>query len=195
MLRKDEDFPRTLAEELGTATSRVRELAAVGEAFGRRPEGGGWSAAECVDHLNATARLYLPALGDAIEEARRKGLTGERGDGRTLLGRLVARAMEPPARLKMKTFGEIEPDRSHDPEALAAAFADLHGRLAAQLQGARGLDRKRIKVRSLLDSRLKLSLDDWYAFLAAHVRRHLWQAERALEVGRSGAVPQRSLEG
>lgn len=181
MLRSNDDLPATLARELEGAAHRVRELAGAGEAFGRRPRDGGWSAAECVDHLNATARVYLPALGEAIEEARRNGLTGDRGDGRTIVGRIVVWMMEPPPRLKMKTFAEVEPSRSHDPGALAATFTDLHGRLAAQLDGARDLDRKRIKVRSLLDSRLRLSLDDWYAFLAAHARRHIWQAEQALK--------------
>lgn len=183
MLRRYDDYPTILAGELEAAAGRVRELAGAGEAFGRRPGDGGWSAAECVDHLNATARLYLPALGDAIDEARRNGLTGDRGDGRTVPGRIVAWMMEPPARLKMKTFDEIEPRESHDPEALVAEFADLHGRLTTQAAAARDLDRKRIRVRSLLDSRLKLSLDDWYAFLAAHARRHIWQAEQAM--GRS----------
>jgi hypothetical protein len=35
-----------------------------------------------------------------------------------------------------------------------------------------------VKVRSVLNPRLKLSLGDWFQFMAAHARRHLWQADR-----------------
>lgn len=180
---KSADLPRELGRQLDALVRRTRDLAGAvdAETLSRRPAAGGWSAAECIDHLNATARLYLPVFDDAIEAARRGGLTGDRADGRTLLGRLVVWTMEPPPRFRMGTWDELEPARTHDPAALVEAFASLHGALAAQLEGAVDLDRKRIKVRSLLDSRLKLSLDDWYAFMAAHARRHLWQAERALE--------------
>lgn len=181
MFGRTRDLVADLQDELESATQRVRELTAVGpDALNRRPTDDAWSAAECIDHLNGTARLYLPVLDEAIAGAREAGLTGDRGDGRTVLGRLVAWMMEPPPRFRTRTFPRLEPARDRDPDALVREFADLHGRLAAQLRSASDLDRRRIKVRSLLDSRLKLSLDDWYAFIAAHARRHIWQAERAI---------------
>lgn len=183
MLRSDENLRSELESDFETLIDRVRSLAEAVDAdtFLQRPAEGSWSAAECVDHLNGTARLYLPELEKAIAEARRQGLTGDRADGRTLLGRLIAWATAPPPRLKMSTFTELEPAQDTDPAELVAEFARLHRALIDQMNATTDLDGKRIKVRSLLDSRLKLSLDDWYAFLVAHARRHLWQAERALE--------------
>ena len=182
MLGTNQNLLPELEAEYDRLIGRVRGLVDTTEpaALNRRP-GDGWSAAECIDHLTATARLYLEPFEEAIADARRDGLTGDRADGRTLLGRLVAWSMEPPPRLKMKTFGELKPGEELDPGRLAEEFAAVHEALVRQMAGAADLDRKRVKVRSLLDSRLKLSLDDWYAFLAAHARRHLWQAERALK--------------
>lgn len=186
MLTSSDDLRRELESDFERLTRRVRELAGGVDAgtFTHRPAADSWSAAECIDHLNVTARAYLPALDEAIAEARSRGLTAERADGRTLLGRIVAWATEPPARLKMKTPGDLEPAPDLDPDALVEEFAVLHDALVAQMRGSADLDGKRVRVRSLLDSRLKLSLDDWYAFIAAHARRHLWQAERALEEAR-----------
>lgn len=189
MLRRNENLRSDLESDFERLIDRVRRLAdsADPDTFLRRPAEGSWSAAECVDHLNGTARLYLPELEEAIAGARRQGLTGDRADGRTLLGRLIAWATAPPPRLKMTTFRELEPAQHGDPAELVEEFARLHRAVIDQMNGTADLDGKRIKVRSLLDSRLKLSLDDWYAFIAAHARRHLWQAERALEQAASAA--------
>ena len=158
--------------------------------FNRKPEPDRWSVAECIDHLNATARLYLPVLAEAIEDARERGLVDGRRDGRTLLGRLVVWTLEPPARFRMKTFAEIEPEAEDgwDPAEALEEFEALHEELIVRINESSDIDRKRVKIRSALDSRLKLSLGDWFAFLAAHARRHLWQAEQVLE-SLGGAEP------
>ncbi|NIY11301.1 MAG: hypothetical protein GWN02_24870 [Gemmatimonadetes bacterium] len=182
-LRRHRKNREGVQDQLRTLIRRVHELVAGLDrsTFNRRPGEGEWSVAECLDHLNATARLYLPELTEAIESARREGLTGSRRDGRTLVGRLIAWSMEPPARFRMTTFAETEPDRDLEPEEVVDAFESLHEELIVRINESADLDRKRVKLRSVLDRRLKLSLDDWYAFLAAHARRHVWQAAKALE--------------
>lgn len=149
------------------------------QSFHARPDEGAWSVAECLDHLNETARLYLPELAEAIEDARKEGLLARPGAARrTLLGRIIVWTQEPPVRIKMKTFAGIEPRGDTDPQEVAEAFEALHEELIVRINEAADLDWKRVKMRSLLDTRLKLSLGDWFYFLAAHARRHLWQAER-----------------
>jgi hypothetical protein len=183
MLRRKEPLRFRLQADYEALIDRVHGMVAVTdpERLGRRPAEGRWSAAECIDHLNAGIRLYLEPFEEAIAEARREGLAGNRPDGRTLLGCVIAWALEPPPRPRTTTFDLLEPAQDLDPAELARDFEMLHRALVTQLGAAADLDRKRIKVRSVLDRRLKLSLDDWYAFHAAHGRRHLWQAERALE--------------
>lgn len=183
------------ADQVRTLIRRARELVAPVDraTFNRGPDGGGWSAAECIDHLNTTLRLYLPVLTESIEEARERGLVDGRRDGRTLLGRVLTWSQEPPVRFRMKTYDEIRPriaeDEGLDPEAALDEFEALHEELIVRINESRDLDRRRVKVRSALDRRLTLSLDDWFAFLAAHGRRHLWQAEQVLAQVAAPAAP------
>ena len=135
---------------------------------------------ECLEHLNETARLYLPVFVEAIEDARARGLVAEPGVGdRTLLGRVVTWMMEPPSRIRTKTFEVIEPGSDLEPAEVLEAFEALHEEVIVRANESADLNRKKIRIPSVLDSRLKLSLGDWFAFIAAHGRRHLWQARRA----------------
>lgn len=172
-------------DQLRTLISQVRNLAGEldRETFNRRPAEDRWSVGECVDHLSATARLYLPVLTEAIDHAREKGVTGARGSGQTWLGRFFVRGQEPPPRWPSRTgtWPQLEPARDLEPTEALDEFEALHEELIVRMNEANDLDRKKVKVRSALNSRLTLSLGDWFAFLAAHGRRHLWQAEQVLE--------------
>lgn len=195
MTRFKDDRPNRqgAADQLRTLIRKAGELVEPLDphTFNRRPDGGGWSVGECLEHLNATARVYLPVLTEAIEEARARRLLDGRNDGRTLLGRLLAWSQEPPARFRMKTYDDLTPadDPERDPREVLDEFQALHEELIVRINESGDLDRRRVKVRSTLDSRLKLSLGDWFAFLAAHGRRHLWQAEQVLASIRAPAAP------
>jgi hypothetical protein len=97
-----------------------------------------------------------------------------------MLGRLLVWTQEPPVRFRMKTFDAIHPARDQDPEELLHRFEALHEELIVRANESADLDWRGVKLRSVLDPRLRLSLGDWYHFLAAHARRHLWQAEQIL---------------
>lgn len=181
--RDDRANRQGAADQVRTVTRIARELTEDTDrgTFNRRPPGGGWSVGECLDHLNATARLYLPVIAEAMDQARASGKIGQATDGRTWRGRIVAWSQEPPVRFfKMKTFDELQPARDLDPEAVLDEFQALHEELIVRINESASLDRKRIRIRSVLNPRLKLSLADWFEFLAAHARRHLWQAEQVL---------------
>lgn len=183
-----------LADQVRTLIRRAREITGPLDraTFNRKPGTGGWSVAECLDHLNATARLYLPVLTDAIEDARARGIVDGRGDGRTLLGRVLAWTQEPPVRFRMRTYTELLPGEQEEggfePAEVLDEFEVLHEELIVRINESSDIDRRRVRVRSALDPRLRLSLGDWFTFLAAHGRRHLWQAERALERGRDASA-------
>jgi hypothetical protein len=151
-------------------------------ALRRRPDPDTWSVAECIDHLNETARLYLPEFAETIDRAREEGRLARPGSSdRTLFGRFVVWTQEPPVLFRMKTLEGIRPRGDEDPGELLASFEALHEEMIVRMNEASDLDRRRIRMRSVLDSRLSLSLGDWFHFMAAHVRRHLWQAERVKE--------------
>lgn len=173
---------RGAADQVRTLIRCARELTegVDRDTFNRRPPAGGWSVAESLDHLNATARLYLPAIADAMEDGRSRGWVARVPDGRTWKGRLLAWSQEPPYRLRTRTFAELEPATDLEPDEVIEEFQALHEELIVRINEAGTLDQRRIRIRSLLNPRLELSLADWFAFLTAHGRRHLWQAENTL---------------
>lgn len=179
--RKPRRSRRQVQDQFRTLIRQARTVAGGLDrpTFNRRPSPGRWSVGECLEHLNASARLYLPVLTEAIEDGLARGLTTMRRDGRTILGRLAVWSQEPPPRFRRGTWPELEPEPDLDPADVVADFEALHEELIVRINESGGLDRKKIRVRSVLDRRLRLSLDDWFCFLAAHARRHLWQAADA----------------
>src|SRR2546425_11202373 len=111
--------------------------------FNRRPAPGRWSAAECLDHLNAI-RKVLPAIDRTIAGARARGL---RSDGPFRYGwvtRWMIRAFEPPPRRRFKNPKLLEP--APEPLPTSAGLREclsLRDELARRGPAADGLALKR----------------------------------------------------
>lgn len=180
-LRDTRENRRGVQDQFRTILRRARELFADvdRETFNRRPGPERWSAGECIEHLNTTARTYLPALTDAIISGRGRG--GSRRSGRTLVGRLLAWLQEPPPRFHRRARVELMPAQDLDPADVLEDFEALYEEVIVRVNESRDLDRRKIRVRSVLNPFLRLKLDDWFAYLAAHARRHLWQAAETLK--------------
>ena len=148
--------------------------------FNWHPSPGAWSIAECIDHLNVTARLYLPRLDEGIAEAMRLGLYGEGPFTHDVIGRLFIRTMEPPARLRIKTPESFQPVPHRSRSEIMAAFRAYQVQFVDRLRQASGLDLRRAKVHSPASIWIKMSLNSGFALMAAHERRHLWQAQRVM---------------
>jgi hypothetical protein len=77
--------------------------------FNWRPARGKWSIGECFDHLNLTARQFVPAFDGAIAHARQAGLTSSGPFAYPLLERWFVRSMEPPVRQRMRARKGFKP--------------------------------------------------------------------------------------
>ena len=82
----------------------------------------GWSIAQCLDHLNVTARLYLPQLDEGIANAIRQGLYGEGPFKYWWFARLFVRMLEPPPRMRVKAPAAFEPPPARLRREIMAAF-------------------------------------------------------------------------
>ena len=152
------------------------------EQFTWRPAPGAWSVAECIEHLNVTARLYLPRLDEAISDAIRRGRYAEGPFRYNWIGRFVVRSMEPPARFKMKALKLFLPPVRPRHEIMAA-FRAYQVQYIDRLRQANGLDLASAKVSSPASAWIRLPLGSGFALMLAHERRHLWQAERVTTTG------------
>lgn len=169
---------RTEFERLSTEADAL--VAPLSEAqFTWQPAPGAWSVAECIDHLNVTARLYLPKLDEAIADAIRRGRYAEGPFSYNWIGRFVVSSMEPPARVRMKAPKPFQPPPTRARREIMAAFRAYQVQFIDRLRQANGLDLASAKVTSPASRWIPLPLGSGFALVAAHERRHLWQARRA----------------
>jgi hypothetical protein len=147
-------------------------------AFNWRRLTGTWSMAECLDHLNLTGRLYLRALDRAIEKGREMNLLGAAPFRYGLLERLIVRFMDAPPMFRIKAPKAFVPASEARLAESLAAFVALQDEFKERLARAEGLDLRRVKARSPVSKHIRFSLGNAFAAIAAHQRRHLWQARQ-----------------
>ena len=135
-----------------------------------------WSVAQCIEHLNVTARLYLPFLDEGIANAIRRGLYGPGPFRYNWIGRLVVFSQEPPPRFRTRAPAAFTPAAERPRKEIMAAFRAYQVQYIDRLRQANGIDLARARVRSPSPYWVRMPLGSGFAFAAAHERRHLWQA-------------------
>ena len=148
------------------------------------PGGGVWSVGQCIEHLNVTARVYLPALDEGIASAIRAGVYGNGPFTYNVLGRLMVRSMEPPPLFRFKAPVMFAPPAAPQPQRargeIMAGFRGYQVQYIDRLRQANGVDLAKAKVVSPVNRFLHISLGSGFALQIAHERRHLWQARQLL---------------
>jgi hypothetical protein len=169
--------------EYRDSVSRAKELiASVPTAsLRKKPEDGGWCAAECIDHLNLTAEDYIRRIRDAIGEATVR--PPRREEKLSMAGRFYVRNFEPPIRRRFNAAATIVPSATGPRiDVLINRFETIHQQLIRLVEETDAIDRLRIRIPYADSEWIRLTLYDTFCLLAAHDRRHLWQAEEAARV-------------
>jgi len=169
-----------IKQELLDARERARRLSEglSDTLWGTAPAPGKWSIAECVTHLNITSERYVPIIDDAIREGREIGAKAARPPRRDFMGWLLARMLEPPYRMRMKTTAPFVPARIEPMTDVLERFDYLQGELLVRIDRAQGLPLERLHVVSPFNARVKYNLYSALKLIPVHQRRHLWQAEQ-----------------
>ena len=178
----------TLAPEIDAFRTQFEQLSADADAltnplsdeqFTWRPESDRWSIAECLDHLNASARVYLPILDEGISDAIRRGVYGEGPFKYNWLGRLAVRISD--LRVRYTASAELQPGRGRTRREILAAFRAYQVQYIDRLRQVNGVDLARARVRLTAPAWLKIPLGSGLAVVISHSRRHLAQARRITE--------------
>jgi hypothetical protein len=148
--------------------------------FNWQPAPGVWSVAQCIEHLNVTTRLYLPKLDEGIAEAIRRGLYGEGPFTYNWIGRFFVFSLEPPPRVRVKAPKAFHPVPYRARQDVLAAFCAYQKQYIDRLRQANGLDLARARVSSPTATWIRMPLGSGFALVAAHERRHLWQARNVM---------------
>ena len=146
----------------------------------RRPSEKKWSAAECVAHLNVTNRAYVPRIEEGLHELETKKVASSTRMVMNFNAKLLRWWLEPPSRLKLPTARAFQPSAVTSAEDVLHAFQELNARINEQLNRGRGLCLDKAMMVSPFSEGMKYNLYSAFVLIAAHNRRHLWQAASAL---------------
>ncbi|MBV7533641.1 DinB family protein [Chitinophaga sp. sic0106] len=148
------------------------------------PQPNSWSAIQCLEHLNSYGRFYLPALGKAIEQAVIKGTRADPAFRSGLVGGWFTRLMLPDSsgnpKSKMQAPKDHQPIIQLSADKVLKEFVEQQVEMESLLVAATRINLEKVKVPTSLSSFIRMSAGDTFAFLIAHMQRHLRQAERAI---------------
>jgi hypothetical protein len=144
--------------------------------FNWRPDRHSWSMAECLLHLNMVGDRCVQILETTLADARARGRVGRGPFGYGWLGQWIIARTEPPSKHKYRAPRAFTPANGQPITAVLPTFQHLQEQLARQLEQASGLDLAHIRVPAPEMRLLRFNLQVTFAWIAAHERRHLWQA-------------------
>jgi DinB superfamily len=154
-------------------------------AFAVRPRTDSWSAAECLAHLTISADPYFPMWRRALENSA--AAVSRRETYRLdFWGWVLAWTLEPPPRFRFPTQPAFEPVNAGPIDEVLPAFLERQQQILRVLEQSRSVALDGIKVTSPFERRVRYTMWSSLCVTAAHERRHLWQAERALGRAESG---------
>ncbi len=146
--------------------------------FNWRPSAGSWSMAECLLHLNMVRDRCVHTLETTLADARARGRVGHGPFGYGWLGKWIMAHTEPPSKHKYRAPRAFTPAHGQPITAVLPTFRHLQEQLSRQLEQASGLDLSHIRVPAPEARLLRFNLQLTFAWIAAHERRHLWQARQ-----------------
>ena len=182
--------PLALAPEIDRFRAQFEQLASEADAlvgpltdlaFTWQPAPDSWSVVQCIDHLNSTAREYLPMLDHGIADAIRRGLYNPGPYTYNWIGRLMAWTVDPDTRIKAKAPRAFLPPVNRPRHDVMAAFRAYQVQYIDRLRQANGLDLARARVASPVVRWIRMPLGSGFAMMIAHERRHLQQARRVVQ--------------
>jgi hypothetical protein len=141
---------------------------------------GGWSIAQCLEHLNRYGDHYLAEIEKGIARYNGHG-TGNPIFNSTWMGRYFTKMMDPETgKRKIKAFKEYKPVRDLDAHAVVAKFIAQQEELLKLLHSSRTVDLNTIRIPVSIARFIRLRLGDVLGFFIAHNERHIRQAKRNL---------------
>lgn len=155
------------------------------DAFHWQPDGGArWSVGQCVDHLASANGAYLVAFDRALAHGAGRAGPPRLAGAPSRLGRWFIGLQEPPPRRRLPAPRKIRPQAASTgtPAAIWGKFAASQQRARALLDATRAIEVDRIRFANPFVAGLPLfTVGEGLRIVAAHERRHLWQARRVAE--------------
>jgi hypothetical protein len=152
------------------------------EQFHWQPEQGrAWSIALCIEHLATANRVYAEPMRAAMDAARSRNLKRKGSIKSTVFGRMFASSMEPPVKRRMKAPAKILPPSNGTRTDILKRYHDAHASIRRMILESADIDANRATFTNPFISLVRVRVGTAFHIIAAHDRRHLWQAEQVLK--------------
>jgi hypothetical protein len=141
---------------------------------------GSWSVAECLDHLSTANGVYLRAMQPAADRALTQGRRRRRPALPGFIGGWFIRTLEPPVTPRFKSTAprSIRPRTAPALRDASTQFLASHDDARAFLRKYAAIDLAGVRFPNPFIRGVRFSLATGLHVIAAHERRHLWQAWR-----------------
>ena len=187
---------QALEDALDAGERDARELTAglSGEDGVWRAAEGTWSVSECLDHLATANRVYLEPMNAAALDARRRGRVRRRPAVPGVIGGWFVRSLEPPVSrgFRMRAPRKIVPRQAPPLSDAFEAFVASQAAVRVFLRTSADIELAGVRFVNPFIHGVRFSLATGLHVIAAHERRHLWQAwnvRREMERSRPVSPP------
>lgn len=136
---------------------------------------GGWSIAQCLDHLNSYGHYYLPRMRDQMKAAPRAEKDHFTS---SWIGAYFTKMMDPATgKRKYKAFKGHIPPSNLDAAAVVREFIRQQEMLHALLREGMHKDLDAIRIPISILPLIRMKAGDVFQFMIAHNERHMQQAK------------------
>jgi hypothetical protein len=137
---------------------------------------GGWSMAQCLDHLNGYGDHYFTEIKKRIDKSENDDQQVFKS---TWLGQYFTKMMDPDlGKRKFTTFKNHIPKKDLDPNKVIAEFIHQQEDLLGYLRKGKLKNLNSIRIPISIAKWIRLKLGDVFQFVIAHNERHIRQAMR-----------------
>ena len=175
-----------LTKELDATSAHATKLVETHDdrAFSAKPSPEAWSAAEAIAHLTISNRETIAEIERALAQADGRTVPDTHRYRMDFVGMALRWSLEPPYRIKTPTAPGFVPMAVPDRRKVLADFLEQQRAVAAAIAQAQGRDLSSIKITSVFNKRVHYNVFAALRVITTHNRRHLWQAEKAISIGR-----------
>ena len=163
-------------EDLKSSAKKVTD-GLTEDQFNTKPAPDRWSVGECLSHLNATWDQYKNLIDVALTKNQTSSLPNPDIYQARFLLKKFTEMMEPPYKFKMKTFSKFVSNEKLGKQETIGKFNSGIDEIIKFIHNAEKVDLKKTIIISPVSKIIKYQLGELFPFLAAHARRHIWQAE------------------
>lgn len=172
----------SLVKELDAIDAHARTLVSglCETRFNWQPNAGrSWSVGQCLQHLTQTNHVYINAIRKGLDKARASGRS-YRPIAPGFFARTFLGVLEPPVRVRVKTTGKAQPPSQVRRDEGLDEFLRSQDDVRRLIAECATFDPNAARFPNPFLPGVNWTIGAGLRIIAAHDRRHLWQAEQVM---------------